>query len=138
VDTVLDTGGGPLDDLFVFRAGPGGPANRRGADRRDMGEEVTQPLPPAPWHAELEAAVSTLRPGVRGVVVDVSGLEWLPAEDWGLLLRVVQRLAPRCVRCALLGGPFVARTSRVLGLAERLPAFATLADAARWLREERA
>lgn len=118
-------------DVWVFRAGPGEPANAAGGDLRDLGDEVAAPLPPSRWHRALEDALASPTAVPRHLVVDVSAMHALTVEDFGFLVRVGDRLAARGARTSLVGTPRVARQVAVLGLDARWPVHARVQDALR-------
>lgn len=100
-------------DRALVRAGPGEWFNQPHNRRWDMGEDVL-PLPPSPWHVEVERASEVH--GIAHLTVDMSQMDWLVGQDIGFLLDLQRRLEPRGVHLCLLATPRVVRAIGGLGL----------------------
>jgi hypothetical protein len=120
-----------VGDAVVFCAGAGAPCNVLGADRRDVGEEVTHRFPTSPWCVELDAALAACAAPRGRVVVDVSGFGSLVVEDIRFLVRLSRQVSQGGGRLTLLVSPRASQAISALGLEGVLPVHLSLEEALR-------
>jgi hypothetical protein len=115
-----------IEGALILRPGTGEWYNQR---VWDMFEDVD--LPPARWHAEIDAAIRSHESHPSIVVIDATEMAYLVAGDYGFFVTLSKRLDSAGTRLTVVARPNELRACEVVRLQEYFDMVGTLDEALR-------